>query len=154
MSDTERQILTPGESAPAVQAAAPARRKPGRKSAAEKAAAAAGPDDLAEFDSEQLPAAPATAESFSPAQQAIIAQMVAQAVRASKGSQDPNTAAKLAAAANTQVKHPTQDEAIAICNDQVAKGVRPRAIMTVDGWYVHPESVRTVDHGVAKLQVG
>lgn len=161
MSDTERQILTPGESAPAAEAAAPARRKPGPKSAAERAAAAAAAgaagadDDLAEFEGDELPAAPAVAnpESFSPAQQAIIAQMIAQAVQASKASQDPKTAAKLAAAANTKVVLPTQAEAMAMCNDQVAKGTRPRPILTPDGWYVHPESVRTVDHGVAKLAV-
>lgn len=162
MSDTERQILTPGDSAPAADTASPARRKPGPKSAAEKAAAAAATagaagvnDDLAEFDDDELPtSAPvANAESFSPAQQAIIAQMIAQAVQASKASQDPKTAAKLAAAANTKVTLPTQSEAMAMCNDQVAKGTRPRPILTPDGWYVHPESVRTVDHGVAKLAV-
>lgn len=165
MSDA-RQILTPGETAPAAvvaaEAAPPARRKPGPKSAAEKAAEAAkaaqGDDDLAEFDSERLPAvaprAQADAGSFTPAQQALIAQMIAQAVQAAKSSQDPKTAAALAAAANAKAKLPTQAEAIAMCDDQVSRGIRPRPVLTPEGWYVHPETVRTVDHGVARLSVG
>ena len=58
------------------------------------------------------------------------------------------------AKANTAERRPTQAEAAAMAADSVAKNIRPRPILTEDGWYVHPETVRTVDHGVAKLQVG
>lgn len=167
MSTTERQILTPGETAqPAAAPAADAalaveRKKPGPKPrvAAPAAAPAAG-DDLDEFDGDELPpapapvAAPASAADFTPEQQRLIAAMIANAVGAARSAQDPQTAAKLAAAANTAEKLPTQDEAKAMCDDQVARGTRPRPVLTPQGWYVHPESVRTVDHGVAKLSVG
>lgn len=172
MSTTERQILTPGETAqpaaaPAADAAQAApqaveRKKPGPKprTAAAPAAAPAAGDDLAEFDGDELPPAPApvampaSSAEFTPEQQRLIAAMIASAVQASKGAQDPQTAAKLAAAANTTEKLPTQEEAKAMCDDQVARGTRPRPVLTPHGWYVHPESVRTVDHGVAKLSVG
>ena len=174
MSTAERQILIPGETAQpaaapaaaapaAVAPAAPApeRKKPGPKPrAAEPAAApAAGrADDLDEFDTDDLPPAPvnlpAAAAEFTPEQQRLIAAMIASAVGAARSAQDPQTAARLAAKANTAERLPSQAEAAAMCNDMVAKNQRPRAILTPDGWYVHPEAVRTVDHGVAKLQVG
>lgn len=158
MSEQERQIQTPGES-PAV-AEAPARRKPGPKSKAEREAEAAaatttttasGPaDDLAEFDSEELPEKP-EAPQFTPEQQRLIATMIADAVRASKSSQDPATAAKLAAKANGTERLPTQDDARVMCENAVAQGLRPRAILTVDGFYVHPEMARSKDTGVTLL---
>lgn len=167
MSTAERQIQIPGESAPpaapaAEQApAAPVRNKPGpkpRAAAAPLHAAPAAADDLAEFDSDELPLAPvampASAAEFTPDQQRLIAAMIASAVGAAKSAQDPQTAAKLAARANTVERLPSQAEAAAMCNDMVAKNHRPRGILTPDGWYVHPEAVRTADYGVAKLQVG
>lgn len=168
MSTAERQILTPGETAPAAAAAVeqPAmpvveRKKPGPKprAAAELAAAAAvGADDLAEFDTDDLPPAPvampASVAEFTPEQQRLIASMIASAVGAARSAQDPQTAAKLAAKANTAQRLPSQAEAKAMCDDQVGRNTRPRPVLTPDGWYVHPEAVRTVDHGVAKLQVG
>lgn len=163
MSNAERQILIPGETAqPAAapaEAAAPTadRKKPGPKPrAAQPAAAPAAGDDLDEFESDELPPAPMPASSaeFTPEQQRLIASMIASAVQASKAAQDPQTAAKLAAKANTAERLPSQSEAMAMCNDMVSRNLRPRPILTPDGWYVHPEAVRTVDHGVAKLQVG
>jgi len=171
MSTAERQILTPGETAPlpaaapaapvaAEAAATPERKKPGPKPRvpAAPAAATTGVDDLDEFDSDELPPAPvpmpAAAAEFTPEQQRLIAAMIASAVGAARSAQDPQTAAKLAARANTKERLPSQAEAAAMCDDMVAKNQRPRSILTPDGWYVHPESVRTVDHGVAKLQVG
>jgi hypothetical protein len=91
---------------------------------------------------------------FTPEQQRLIAAMIASAVGAAKSAQDPQTAARLAARANTAERLPSQTEARAMCDDMVSKNMRPRAILTPDGWLVHPEAVRTVDHGVAKLQVG
>lgn len=166
MSTAERQIQIPGESAqPAAPAAAqapaaPVRNKPGPKPRAAAAPLPAAPavDDLAEFESDDLPPAPvampASAAEFTPDQQRLIAAMIASAVGAAKSAQDPQTAAKLAARANTVERLPTQAEAAAMCNDMVAKNQRPRGILTPEGWYVHPEAVRTVDHGVVKLQVG
>ena len=158
MSTADRQILTPGETAQAAPAAEPApeRKKPGPKP---RAAAQAPATDLDEFDTDELPPAPAVAmpaaaAEFTPEQQRLIAAMIASAVGAAKASQDPQTAAKLAAKANTAERLPSQAEAAAMCEDQVLKNIRPRPVLTPDGWYVHPESVRTVDHGVAKLQVG
>lgn len=163
MSTADRQIMTPGETAqpaaaPAAEAPAapaPERKKPGPKP---RAAAAPAADDLAEFDSDELPPAPAAmpaaAAEFTPEQQRLIAAMIADAVHASKSAQDPQTAAKLAAKANTAERLPSQAEAAAMCDDQVKRNIRPRPVLTPDGWYVHPETVRTVDHGVAKLQLG
>jgi hypothetical protein len=164
MSTAERQILTPGEvaqpAAPAAEALAvqaPERKKPGPKP---RAAQPAAQDDLAEFDNDELPPAAEVATAaapagvaFTPEQQRVIAAMIAQAVQASKSSQDPATAAKLAAAANTPAKLPSQAEAHAMCEDSVARNIRPRPVLTTDGWYVHPEMTRVVDHGVARLQV-
>lgn len=163
MSTAERQILTPGETAPAAAAAVeqPAtpvveRKKPGPKP---RAAAAVGADDLAEFETDDLPPAPvampASVAEFTPEQQRLIASMIASAVGAARSAQDPQTAAKLAAKANTAQRLPSQAEAKEMCEDAMARSnSRPRPILTPEGWYVHPESVRTVDHGVAKLQVG
>lgn len=165
MSTAERQILTPGESAQpaaapateALAAPAPERKKPGPKPRA--AAPAAPASDLDEFDTDELPppppaVLPASAAEFTPEQQRLIAQMIASAVGAAKSAQDPKTAATLAAKANTAERMPSQADAKAMCDDMVARGFRPRPVLTPDGWYVHPETVRTVDHGVAKLQVG
>ena len=169
MSTAERQIQIPGETAPLPTAApaAPvaAEAAPGPKPRVAAAPTAAGPaaepagDDLDEFDTDELPPAPvaampAAAAEFTPEQQRLIAAMIASAVGAARSSQDPQTAARLAAKANTKERLPSQAEAAAMCDDMVAKNQRPRSILTPDGWYVHPESVRTVDHGVAKLQVG
>lgn len=165
MSTAERQIMTPGETAPVAapaveQPAAPVveRKKPGPKPRASVDLPAASTDDLAEFDTDELPPAPvampASVAEFTPEQQRLIAAMIASAVGAAKSAQDPQTAAKLAALANTTQRLPSQAEAMAMCNDQVARNTRPRPVLTPDGWYVHPEAVRTVDHGVAKLQVG
>lgn len=164
MSTAERQILTPGETAqpaaaPAAEAPAapaPERKKPGPRP---RAAAAPATNDLAEFDSDELPPAPpaampASSAEFTPEQQRLIATMIASAVGAARSAQDPQTAAKLAAKANTAERMPSQAEAAAMCGDMVAKNLRPRPILTPDGWYVHPETVRTVDHGVARLQLG
>lgn len=159
MSEQERQIQTPGEAPAAPAAAEQTRRKPGPKSKAEREAEAAAAattatagaaDDLAEFDSEELPEAPA-APSFTPEQQALITKMIADAVRASKSSQDPATAAKLAAQANGAERLPTQDDARVMCENAVAQGKRPRPILTIDGWYAHPEMARSKDTGVTLL---
>jgi len=167
MSNAERQIQIPGETAQPAAAPAEAtapiaeqRKKSGPKprAAAQPAAAPAEGDDLDEFDSEELPPAPvampATAAEFTPEQQRLIVAMIASAVGAARSAQDPQTAAKLAAKANTAERLPSQAEAKVMCDNQVQKNLRPRPILTPDGWYVHPEAVRTVDHGVAKLQVG
>ena len=138
-------ILTPGDPA---AAAAPARKKPGPRPRAQVAAPAeGGPDaDLDEYDSDDLPPAPAVAARpvvFSPEQQAEVQRMIADAVAASRSAQDPATAAKLAAKRLEGERLPTVDAAKAMCADAVAKGLRPRAILTVEGWYVHPEMART-----------
>lgn len=153
---SDRIIQTPGEAAQpeaAAPAAAPVeRKKPGPKPKAAAAPAPAG-DDLDEFESDKLPPKPEAAD-FTPEQMRRITAMVAAAVQASRSAQDPQTAAKLAAKANTVERLPSQAEAAAMCEDMVSQNLRPRAILTPEGWYVHPEAVRTVDHGVAKLQVG
>ena len=41
----------------------------------------------------------------------------------------------------------TQVEAAGIAGEMVAQGHKPRAILTVDGWYTHPEMARTAVHG-------
>ena len=167
MSDDTRQILMPGETAQAAaQAAAPAaaaplveRKKPGPKPRAAQAAAPAG-DDLDQFDDDELPprpAAPAPAANslagLSPEMRQEVNRLIAEGVRAAMSSRDPATAIKIAAQAAQPQRLPTQDEARVMCDDMVAKNIRPRAILTTDGWYAHPEMARVRDHGVAKLQV-
>lgn len=162
-----RHILTPGESAvdetaapeaaAAAPAEAPARAKPGPKPgarAAARAAAAAPSDDLAAYESEDLPPAPAAADGdFTPEQQAKIARMIADAVQASRSSQDPQTAAKLAAQRLEPEQLPTVEQAKMTCEDAVSRGIRPRAILTNEGWYTHPEMARVRDD-LSKLAIG
>lgn len=141
----------PGEPAP--------RRKPGPKSRAEREAdAAAAKDangsDLSEYETEDLPPAPQPAlprslSGLSPEQKAEIAQMMAQAIAAARSGQDPNTAAKLAVGQPDRL--PSQEEAHIMCEAQIARGIRPRAILTPDGWYTHPESARVRDLGISRL---
>lgn len=132
MSNPERQILTPG--APAVAE----RKKPGPKP---KAASAAEDGDLDEFESDELPETPEV--KFTPAQQAEIQRMIGAAVMAAKSSQDPATAARLASATMDSQKLPSQEAAIAMSENSLRQGLRPRAILTTDGWYTHPESAKT-----------
>lgn len=168
MSDAPRQILMPGETAQAAaQAAAtadsatpaPERKKPGPRPRAAQAAAATAGDDLDQFDEDELPPRPAAAVDpglailFTPEQMTVVKQLVAEGVRAAMSSRDPATAVAIAAKAAQPQRLPTQEQARIMCEDQVAKNIRPRAIETVDGWYVHPEMARVVDHGVARLQV-
>lgn len=138
----------------------PARRKPGPKPKAPPAAAAqvapdAGDDDLAAFDEDDLPPSPGAAmparhaKGFTPEQQALIASMIADAVRASKAGQDPGTAAKHAV--GIPDKLPSQEEARVMSEAMIAKGIRPRGILTPDGWYIHPEAARVRDYGIARL---
>lgn len=148
-------ILVPGEQAPAAPAAAaPERRKPGpkpRAAATPAAAAASGDDDLEQYESDDLPPAPEGDADFTPAQTRRVQAMIAEAVRASRSSQDPGTAAKLAAATMDQQKLPTVAAAMEMCEASVRQGLRPRAILTNEGWYAHPEMARTKDLGVARL---
>ncbi len=146
-------ILVPGEQPAAPAAAAPERKKPGPKprAAAAPAAAAQTDDDLDDYDSEDLPPAPEGDADFTPAQTRRVQAMIAEAVRASRSSQDPGTAAKLASATLDQQKLPTVEAARAMCDDAVSKGMRPRAVLTTEGWYAHPEMARTKDLGVSRL---
>lgn len=41
-----------------------------------------------------------------------------------------------------QIDAQTQDEAREMAEADIARGVRPRALLTPDGWYVHPELTR------------
>lgn len=106
-----------------------------------------GDDGLdTDFDTDTLPppaAVAAAAEQFTPAQQALIAKMIGDAVQASKAAQDPRTAARLAAEKVDPSKLPTQEAARAAAEDAVSRGIRPRAVLTTDGWYTHPETTRT-----------
>lgn len=92
----------------------------------------------------------ANAASFTPEQQALIAQMIDSAVRASKASQNPRTAAMLAAGASRDQAVP-MDVAIAAAENSVALGQRPRPILTPEGWYVHPDYARVANPDVARL---
>lgn len=142
---TDPTILTPGE-----PAAAPVRKKPGPKPRVQAAAPAAGEGghdvDLDDYDSDELPPQPAVNPRpvlFSPEQQAEVQRMIADAVAASRSAQDPATAAKLAAKRLEGERLPTVAAAAAVCADAVSKGLRPRAVLTSEGWYVHPEMGRT-----------
>jgi hypothetical protein len=158
LSDTEtRQISTPGDPAAIATAApAPARKTPGPKPKAEReaaatAAASTGDDDLADYDSDDLPPDPAASRMVSMAdvqtmldrQAAEFRRQMAQAIHAAKSSQDPETAARLAAERIAQEKLPTTEAARVMCESAVSQGQRPRAILTQDGWYVHPAMGRT-----------
>tara|TARA_B100001105_G_scaffold236652_1_gene212602 strand:+ start:5873 stop:6442 length:570 start_codon:yes stop_codon:yes gene_type:complete len=92
----------------------------------------------------------ASAAEFTPEQQALIAQMIDSAVRASKASQNPRTAAMLAAGAD-RTKAVPLDVAVATAENSVAAGQRPRPILTPEGWYVHPDYARVANPDVARL---
>ena len=157
------EIALPGEPAPANPEInqAQQRRKPGPKSRADREAEAAsakaenGRDDLDDYESDELPPAPGVAmpasqaAGFSPAQQALIATMISDAVRAAKSGQDARTAANLAAGVHEKL--PSQEEARVMSEAMIAKGIRPRGILTPDGWYIHPEAARVRDHGTVRL---
>lgn len=154
----DRKIFVPGEAAPvpAPQAEQPQpeqqRRKPGPKPRNPQPLddAPTGAPDGAGMGQHETPPAAAGAD-FSPQQMAVVQRMIADAVRASKAGQDPATAAKLASEKIDAQRLPTQAAAAAMCEDSLARGVRPRAILTVDGWYTHPEMARTKAPGVAAL---
>lgn len=128
MSKAGRTIQTPGGAA----ASAPA---------AEVVA-----DDLAEYESERLPEMPAGnhgAAGLSPETATLVQRLVAEGI-AKALAPKPNKR-------QPPAQLPTQEEARAICEAKVAQGIRPGAILTVDGHYVHPELARTADAGVARL---
>lgn len=138
----------------------PPRRKPGRPAKSERAEVTAAPadaGDLAEYESDDLPPAPQVMPGmpaqhvggFTPAQQALIASMIADAVSAARSGQDAKTAARLAVSGPDKL--PSQEEARVMSEAMIAKGIRPRGILTPDGWYIHPEAARVRDHGVARL---
>lgn len=160
--DQTRTILVPGEPAaapaspvaPAAPAAAAApqeqRRKPGPKPRVSLSAAEPAPGADPEV-SESAEAGDPAVPDFSPEQLAVVQRMISDAVRASRAGQDPGTAARLASEKLDAQKLPTQAAAAAMCEDSLARGIRPRAILTVDGWYTHPEMARTKAPGVSAL---
>lgn len=144
MTKTKREILTPGEAGPAEGAPAAA------GDAEATTAAAATADDLAEYETDDLPEQPSgnqAAAGLPPDMATLVQKMVAEGV------------AK-ALAANSKPKKrgepdklPTPAEAAAKCEVQVQNGVRPRGVLTTEGWYCHPEMARVKDHGVAHTQL-
>jgi hypothetical protein len=88
-----------------------------------------GADDLAEFEGGgQLPAADPV--------QAQLAELKAEVTRLKrKGQADP-------AKPNIREPEMSEDEAIASLADSVARGIRPRPILTPSGWMTHSEMAR------------
>jgi len=140
MPKANRTVQTPGE--------APPENAPDANTGAE-GATDAGPsedggagaldDDLADFEGDDLPqGAVATPQMMTPELAAMVQQMVAEGVArglaaAKVGKPAPNTAQKL----------PTWQQAAAEAEAMVAKGIRPRAVLTPDGFYCHPEIARS-----------
>jgi len=69
--------------------------------------------------------------------QAQLAELQAKLRRLERASADQPSKP-----AERQPDAASQAEAAAMAAEQVAAGVRPRALLTPDGWYVHPESAR------------
>lgn len=179
MSEQQRQIHTPGEPVVAAASSSDAgvvrdrvtgevrpRAKPGpkpkvaaldqRHSAAHESAPS--DDDLDAYDSDDLPPLPQSDEMLPMSevkrllaeQEARLAAQFTDAIHAAKASQDPATAAKLAAQRIAGQRLPTQAEAMAVLESHVANGIRPRAILTQDGYVTHREMTRVSDD-LAKL---
>ena len=91
-----------------------------------------GADDLLDLpDGGALPPAdPVLAE---------LASMRAELARLKRGQQGMGEAQKPQPRA---LDAGSQDEAKAMAEREVAAGLRPRALLTPDGWYVHPEASR------------
>lgn len=88
-------------------------------------------DDLADLaDGGELPKADPVMLEMA-AMRAELAQL--------KRAQPAQAAAKPEA---TKLDAKSQDEARAMAEQEVAKGRRPRALLTPDGWYAHPEMAR------------
>jgi hypothetical protein len=106
-------------------------------------------DDLAQYDSDSLPATPAgPTAGMSPELMDVVNQAIANGVAKALAAQGMTPKGK---AATTKVL--TVAEAAAICESMVQKGIRPRALLTDQGHYCHPEMARTKDYGVSTLDV-
>lgn len=115
---------------------------PGDNAASPEAAVAAVTgDDLAQFDSDTLPAAPAQATvTLTQAQlDAQIQAAVARAVRRAMPAKSSDSA--------SAIEVVSVAEARAMQAAAVKEGKRPRAILTPEGWLVHPEMARVAEHG-------
>lgn len=85
---------------------------------------------------------------------------MAEAIGAAKSTRDPATAAALAARRMDGDRLPTQAAALEVLHDAVARGERPRSILSVDGWVTvqaqtqSPASLgRTGTLGLADVQL-
>lgn len=115
-----RQVQVPGETA-----ATPA----------EAVAAVAG-DDLADYDGDKLP----DANAPTPAQ--LQAQILALEAKLARKAQ-----AEAKAGAKVAPEVLSVEAAQAKLKAMVKSGLRPRAILTPEGWLTHPEMARVAEHG-------
>lgn len=125
MSKAPRAIQTPGAAAPA------------------PAPAAAPVDDLAEFQSDELPAseAPSAAELQLALGQALaMNRKLMHRLDIMEGKVKPE-----------EVELPTVAQAHDEAQSMVDKGRRPRAILTREGWYCHPEMARVAVAGAKPI---
>jgi hypothetical protein len=138
MTKQSRTIQMPGAAAPEVTHPALA------------AGDGAAQDDLAAFDEDDLPQGPVPATAqMTPELSALVQRMIAEGVAAELAAAKHDAAQPKAPAERL----PTWQEAAAAAERSVRDGVRPRSVLTSDGWYVHPELARVKDSGVARLMV-
>ncbi len=116
---SKRQVQTPGE-----VAASPA------EAVAAVTGAASG-DDLAAFEGDKLP----------PASEPTAAQLAAQ-VRALEARLEKREAKP---GPKTEPEMLTVEEARKRQQAMVKQGLRPRAMLTTEGWLTHPEMARVAD---------
>lgn len=87
--------------------------------------------------SEPPAASPSAApEGLSPELARLVQGMVAQQVAAALAKTTPR-------AERATPKEVPMDVAVAMANDAVARGERPRSILTPEGWYCHRELARS-----------
>jgi hypothetical protein len=130
-----RTIQTPG--------VAPAAAEAPQEASAAVEGAPFRDDDLAEYDSDDLPAA--AVPSAEELQQALAKSLadnakLARRLDALEGRMQPGGKAKAEPL-------PTQEEAKAMAQKEIANGKRPRAILTAEGYYCHPEMARVKTQG-------
>ncbi len=137
MAKGSRAIQTPGAVAPTAAIAADA-------GAAPSTGAGFDPDDLSEYDSEDLP--PTEPPSAQELQQALAETLATNRKLAARLDRLEGKVPGGVAPAPV----PTVAEAEQTALAMIRNGKRPRAILTDQGWYCHPEMARVKTHGAVE----
>ena len=97
-------------------------------------------DDLERFESEGLPAANMGDVQIQLAEERAARRALERKVEQMAATKADKPGAKAEPVVSTE-------EARRMASEMVAQGLRPRAILTPEGWYVHPEIARVAVPG-------